>query len=41
LVELIMTDQIGDLVEGTFDLAVHAGSAPAQLRFELPYWPFE
>ena len=26
-VELIMTDQISDLVEGTFDLAIHAGSA--------------
>jgi DNA-binding transcriptional LysR family regulator len=26
-VELIMTDQIGDLVEGTFDLGIHAGSA--------------
>ena len=25
-VELIMTDQIGDLVERTFDLEVHAGS---------------
>src|SRR6516162_6526612 len=26
-VELIMTDQINDLVEGKFDLAIHAGSA--------------
>jgi DNA-binding transcriptional LysR family regulator len=26
-VELIMTDQIGDLVEGKFDLAIHAGLA--------------
>ena len=26
-VELIMTDQINDLVEGNFDLAIHAGSA--------------
>jgi DNA-binding transcriptional LysR family regulator len=26
-VELIMTDQISDLVEGKFDLAIHAGSA--------------
>jgi DNA-binding transcriptional LysR family regulator len=26
-VELIMTDQIGDLVEGQFDIAIHASSA--------------
>jgi DNA-binding transcriptional LysR family regulator len=26
-VELIMTDQVSDLVEGKFDLAIHAGSA--------------